>query len=45
MPGVDHLHSQGKYTSRPIPGSGAHMWGSGENPNQRDKSLSKRVSD
>ena len=40
--GRDHNTASGNYTSRPIPGSGRHMYGSGERELQHDFSLRAR---
>lgn len=41
--GRDHNSASGKYTSRPIPGSGAYMYGTGDRILQHDFSLRARV--
>lgn len=41
--GRDHNSASGKYTSRPIPGSGAFMYGTGDRILQHDFSLRARV--
>lgn len=40
--GRDHNSASGNYTSRPIPGSGRHMYGTGERELQHDFSLRAR---